>query len=351
MFSFCPSDFLAIRTAPEIMQLTFDSEESVNYYRILERKVTQFFNAESVLFFPDGYLAVVAILRNLIQEDDLLFLQEPVEGLIPDALEILQRQYKNLQVRVLTEESFTSIPSSVSRVVILAKGVCENTCSVAPIKTWKQQLDRLWKKTHIPSIVILDDSCGVGLLGPNHRGTFDCFGITANEVPDPSGGVQYFFSGSLAETLGASGGFIVGRKKWLRTIHQTDPCCCSRSEMPLSGVVVAEKALQLASEADRHEKLWNNVQILRERLDAHKITYISDPLLPFVLVKVQNPKEVWKKMTLRGCRVGLTHFTKKSSLCLAVNAAHTEKEIDYLAQSLEFVLTHKEEGESAGLQS
>ncbi|MGN1273761.1 MAG: hypothetical protein ACI4UF_04170, partial [Thermoguttaceae bacterium] len=65
-----------------------------------------------MLFFPDGYLAVVAILRNLIQEDDLLFLQEPVEGLIPDALEILQRQYKNLQVRVLTEESFTSIPSS-----------------------------------------------------------------------------------------------------------------------------------------------------------------------------------------------------------------------------------------------
>ncbi|MCR5164526.1 MAG: aminotransferase class I/II-fold pyridoxal phosphate-dependent enzyme [Thermoguttaceae bacterium] len=317
----------------------------MNYYRILERKVAQFFNAESVLFFPDGYLALVALLRNLVLEDDLLFLQEPVEGMIPDTLEILQRQYKNLQVRVLADDSFTSIPSSVSRVVILANGVCENTCSVAPIEKWKKQLNLLWKKAHIPSLMILDDSSGVGLLGPNHRGTFDHFGITANEVPDPNGGVQYFFSGSLAETFGTSGGFIVGRKKWLRIIHQTEPCCCARNEMPLSGVVAAEKALQLVAEADRHERLWENVQILHEKLNAYGIAFTSDPLLPFVLAKVPNPKEVWKKMTLRGCRVGLTHFTKKPKLCLAVNSEHKADEIEYLAQSLEFVLAHKEEGE------
>ncbi len=331
--------------------MTFDSEESVNYYRVLERKIAQFFDAESVLFFPDGYLALVAILRNLVLEDDLLFLQEPVEGMIPDTLEILQRQYKNLQVRVLAEDSFTSIPSSVSRVVILANGVCENTCSVAPIDVWKKQLTQLWKKTHIPSLMILDDSSGVGLLGPNHRGTFDHFGITANEVPDPNGGVQYFFSGSLAETLGASGGFIVGRKKWLRTIHQTDPCCCSRNEMPLSGVVAAEKALQLANEAERHEKLWENVQILREKLKEYGIEFISDPLLPFVLAKVPNPKDVWKKMTLRGCRIGLTHFTKKPKLCLAVNAEHKADEIEYLVQSLELVLMHKEEDKESAPQN
>ena len=349
MLSFCPSDFLAIRTAPEILQLTFDSEESVNYYRVLERRVTQFFNAESVLFFPDSYLALVALLRNLVLEDDLLFLQEPVEGMIPDTLEILQRQYKNLQVRVLAEDSFASIPSSVSRVVILANGVCENTCSVAPINVWKKQLDQLWKKAHIPSLMILDDSSGVGLLGPNHRGTFDHFGITANEVPDPNGGVQCFFSGSLAETLGASGGFIVGRKKWLRTIHQTEPTCCSRNEMPLSGVVAAEKTLQLAGEAERHEKLWENVQILQEKLKEYGITFISDPLLPFVLVKVPNPKEAWRKMSHRGCRVGLTHFTKKPKLCVTVNSAHTVDEIEYLVQSLELVLNRKDEGEDSGI--
>lgn len=347
MFSFCPSDFLAIRTAPEILQLTFDSEESVNFYRVLERKVSQFFKAESALFFPDGYLALVALLRNLVQEDDLLFIPEFTEGMIPDTLEILQRQYKNLQVRALADDSFSSIPSSVSRVVILANGISENTCSVAPVDVWKKQLDLLWKKSHIPSLVILDDSCGVGLLGPNHCGTFDYFGITANEAPDPQGGAQYYFSASLAETLGASGGFIVGQKKWLRTIHQTEPTCCSRNEMPLSGVVAAEKALQLACEEERHKKLWENVQILLEKLKEFRISCISNPLLPFVLVKVHDPKEAQKKMTLRGCRVGVTHFTKKPKLCLAVNAAHTDKEIEYLAQSLDFILTHKEETKTA----
>lgn len=349
MLSFCPSDFLAIRTAPEILQLTFDSEESVNYYRVLERKVAQFFDAESVLFFPDGYLALVALLRNLVQEDDLLFIPEFTEGMIPDTLEILQRQYKNLQVRVLAADSFASIPSSVSRVVILANGISENTCSVAPIDVWKKQLDQLWKKAHIPSLVILDDSCGVGLLGPNHCGTFEHFGIAANEVPDPHGGVQYYFSASLAETMGASGGLIVGKKKWLRTIHQTEPTCCSRNEMPLSGVVAAEKALQLVCEEERHQKLWENVQILHEKLKDFGIAYTSNPILPFVLVKVHEPKEVQKKMTLRGCRVGVTHFTKKPKLCLAVNSMHTDKEIEYLAQSLEFVLTRKDEDEDPNI--
>jgi len=343
MLSFCPSDFLAIRSAPEILQLTFDSEESVNYYRILERKIVQFFDAESVLFFPDGYLALVALLRNLVQEDDLLFLPEATDGMIPDTLEILQRQYKNLQIRVLTEDSFSAIPSSVSRVVILANGINENSCTVAPIDVWKQQLELLWASKHIPGIMILDDSAGVGLLGTNYRGTYEHFGVTANELPDSSRGVQYFFSASLGETLGSNGGFIVGSKKWLRTVHRTEPCCCSRNEMPLSGVVVAEKAFQLVENGERHHKLWENVRTLCKKLENYGIEFISNPLLPFVLVKVHDPKVTQKKMTLRGCRVGVTHFTKKPKLCLAVNASHTENEIEYLAQSLEFVLPHKEE--------
>ena len=47
----------------------------------------------------------------------------------------------------------------------------------------------------------------------------------------------------------------------------------------------------------------------------------------------------------------MTHFTKKPKLCLAVNAEHKADEIEYLVQSLELVLMHKEEDKESAPQN
>ena len=334
MYSFCPSDYLAIRTSPEILQLTFDSEEPVDYYQVFEGKVAQFFQAESVLFFPDGYLALVALLRNILQDGDELFVPQDTDGSIPDVLEIVQRQYEGVRTHLLTPAALAELPDTASRVVLLANGICETSGTVAPLDQWREMLRELYEKRGIPSVVILDDSLGVGLLGANYRGTLEHFGIQPDMVPDVEKDVQFFFSGSLADAFGNSGGFLVGNRRWLRTLRKREPCCCTKNQMPLSNIVAGIRALELAQECRRHEALLENAEKLKQKLTEKGIEFISRQELPFVLVNASDPRNIVKGMGAKGCRIAMTRFTKKPRLCIAVNAEHDEVEMDFLTQAL-----------------
>lgn len=343
MYSFCPSDYLAIRSAPEILQLTFDSEESVDYYKTFERNLSRFFNAERMLYFPDGYLALVALLRNLIQDDDWILIPPETDGAIVDVLEIVERQCESARIETLTEKSWEKIPETVSRVVILASGVCETHGKIAPIDEWTAKLEAIHAQYGIPGVIILDDSLGVGILGEHYRGTFEHFGFLANHEPNAMASVQYYFSGSFSDAFGSSGGFIVGDRKWLREMRRSEPCCCPWSEIPLSSIVAGLKALELATEPKRHENLRHNVQFLAGKLTEAKIEFQQNPLLPFILIKVANPKEIHKALEARSCRVGLTRFTKKPQLCLSVTAAHQPMEMEFLVQTLVEILHANDE--------
>ncbi len=343
MYSFCPSDYLAIRTAPEILQLTFDSEESVDYYKTFEKKLSRFFDAEQMLYFPDGYLAFIALLRNLIQEGDWILFPPETDGAIIDALEIVERLCDSARIEMLTEESWEKAPNNVSRVVILASGVCETHGKIAPIDEWTERLEAIYERHGIPGVIILDDSLGVGVLGKHFRGTFEHFGCLANCEPNAMASVQYYFSGSFSDAFGMSGGFIVGDRRWLRNMKRSEPCCCPWNEIPLSSVVAGLKALELASEPRRHEYLRKNIQLLTEKLTEREVEFQWNPFLPFALVKAPNPKAAYNALEARGCRIGLTRFTKKPQLCLAVTAAHQPVEIEFLVHTLAEVLRTCEE--------
>lgn len=345
MHSFSTSDYLAIRTDPEILQLTFDSEKPIDYYQVFERKFSQFFGTEATLFFPDGYLALVALLRNLIQANDFILIPEETGGSIPDALEIIQRRHETVSVGTISERCLDNLPQSVSRVVFLADGVCEINGSIAPVDVWKERLEDFVARTGIPALVILDDSLGVGLLGPHYRGTFEHYGIEANRCFESKEPVQYFFCGSLTDALGSSGGFLTGSRKWLKNLKKNEPCCCPRSQTPLSTVVASTKALELAMRPQRHEALEKNRRILVEKLLSSGLTFTSHPSLPFVLLKASNAQETVNGMRLRGYQIGITHFTRKPQLILAVNSNHKEADIEFLVHALVSQIQQEKEKE------
>ena len=332
MYSFCHSDYLAIRTAPEILQLTFDSDVPIDYYQILERTVSNFFDTENTLLFPDGYFAMVAMIRNLIRDTDTILVVSDGYGAISDSLEIIQRQAPNAIIKSLTAHSFEELSPRTSRVVLLAAGVSETTCQIAPVDKWSESLTELWEKRRIPSVLLLDDSHGVGLLGPNHRGTLDFFGLPANQFPTDVG-VQYYFSGSFSEAFGSYGGLLAGERKWLRGIRKTEPSCC-RHQIPISTLVATTKAMELAGNERRHEQLMQNIQYLHQIFKRYRIPFTGNPALPFILVKSPQPQELIQVLEYAGFRIGLTRFTKKPQLRIVINPNHSALEIEQLAKKL-----------------
>lgn len=368
MGAFRHSDYLALRQDPEILGLTFDMESVTDYGKQLRHQLARYFASESALLFPDGFMAFVALLRNSIQNGDVLCIPQDLDDEIWDALEIIQR-IRSVTFRVLKTDSLEDVPKDASRLVLIASGISPITAKLFPADHWFQQLTEFYEKHGVPSLFLLDDSQGVGVLGEHGRGTFEHFGITPNIATEPmfakeSAGpkpalkkteqkndetdeilgaelfdekpipVQAYFSGSFAEAFGTSGGFIAGRKKWLKEIHKNEASCCNPNQFPLSGIVVTTKALQIAMEPERRERLRENIRALHQNLKELEIEFSGDIDVPFVLIRHANPEEVLRNLELRGHQVGRTHFTDEPQLRIVVSAAHSPGEIAVFCQEL-----------------
>ncbi|MDO4575640.1 MAG: aminotransferase class I/II-fold pyridoxal phosphate-dependent enzyme [Planctomycetia bacterium] len=332
MHSFRFSDYLAIRTDPEILNLTYDSESEINYHRLFRGGIASFFEMERSLLFPDAYLALVAMLRNQIHDGDVLCVVPQAYVAIHDALEVIQRIRKNVQVRVPTTGTLSDIPVHTKRLVLISNGIHVAEARILPIDRWYERLCEIHQKRGIPCAFLLEDSHGVGVLGEHGRGTFEHFGIPANSM-QPSG-VPCFFSGSLAKAFGTSGGFLAGEKKWLKTIRQCDPGCCRDSQYPMSSAVAGIHALVLALQPERRAKLRENVQFFRELLTHRKIAFCGDAELPFVILEQRKAVEASRYLESKGIQVGLTHFTKHPRLRVVVTPAQTREEMTFLAEEL-----------------
>ncbi|MDO4571012.1 MAG: aminotransferase class I/II-fold pyridoxal phosphate-dependent enzyme [Planctomycetia bacterium] len=338
MYSFHLPDYLAIRTDPEVLGLSFDSEAQVDYHRILERKTARFFGAPASVFFPDGYMAYLALLRSLVREGDSILVATRERGIIKDALEIAHRRTRNVSIRALNGKPIAeNIRPNCSRVLVLARGLAETECGISPVARWVEELRNLHDQRGIPGGVLLEDSHAVGILGPQYRGVLEHLGVDVSLDPESSAPVQCCFSASFSKAFGAYGGFIVGARPWIRQIRETEPGCSDR-HMPISMAVATLKSLQLTLEPERHARLARNILLLHQILAKYELPFESHPLLPYVLIKTRNPRNIVQSLIALGFRIGLTHFTRSPKLRINVNAAHTEREIELLAQKLASLL-------------
>ena len=374
MGAFRHSDYLALRQDPEILGLTFDMESVTDYGKQLRHQLARYFASESALLFPDGFMAFVALLRNSIQNGDVLCIPQDLDDEIWDALEIIQR-IRSVTFRVLKTDSLEDVPKDASRLVLIASGISPITAKLFPADHWFQQLTEFYEKHGVPSLFLLEDSHGVGVLGEHGRGTFEHFGITPNIATEPMFAskpaakepaakkteppkkterkndetdeilgadfldekpipVQAYFSGSFAEAFGTNGGFITGRRKWLKNIHKNEASCCNQNQFPLSGIVVTTKALQMAMDPTRRETLRENIHALHQNLLELGIEFSGDINVPFVLIRHSTPEDVSRNLELRGHQVGRTHFTDEPQLRIAVSSAHSPGEIAVFCQEL-----------------
>ena len=218
MNSFRQSDYLAIRTDSEVLHLTYDTNSPTDYYQILRYQLARYFGTETALVFPDGFMAFVALLRSLIEDGDTLCVLPQTRTAVWDAIEIIQRIRKT-ELYVLDGDSLDVLPRNISRLVLITSGIDTAEGHIVRADEWTNRLKDFYKQRGTPSLYLMDDAHGVGVLGANGRGTFEHFGIKANtSVPQET---SCFFSGALDKAFGTCGGFLVGPRKWLSQIRES----------------------------------------------------------------------------------------------------------------------------------
>jgi len=110
--------------------------------------------------------------------------------------------------------------------------------------------------------VILDDSHGVGVMGPHGRGTAEHFGVE---------GQVHIITGTLGKALGgAAGGYVAGSKTVIDYLQQVSRPQLFSNALPATIAASAMKAIEvLEREPQRVTRLHEITKRMREGLQKH----------------------------------------------------------------------------------
>ena len=221
-------------------------------------------------------------------------------------------KYKHNDVNDLScklEEAKNLISSSYSLISIVTEGVFQHDYSLSPLKdivNLKKQF--IEKNRNINVYIILDDSIGIGNIGPNLKGSLDYNGLNLKEDID-------IICGSFEFCLNSVGGFLAG------SITKIYKC-----RLFAAGYIFSASSPPYSCTAakDSFEQIEKNGKQMKENIDkikkefysmikevSNKIEIIGDPISSCILIKCQNIDELINNLKKNGFYVSKQKHLKE----------------------------------------
>ena len=232
----------------------------------LEQHLADFARREAALFFPSGFQANLGVLTALTDRHDVIFADRVnhaslIDGALLSRAEHVRYQHCDIDDLQRKLES-TVVPAGGSRLIV-TDSVFSMDGDEAPLR----ELLRLAE--HYDAWLVIDDAHGLGVLGPQGRGSIADAGLP----PHPN----LIMIGTLGKAAGVSGAFVAAQRnviEWLiqrarSYIYTTGP-----SPMIAGALLAAIDRIVLAD--DLRTQLNHNIAQLR-----HGIGQLN---LPFTLL-------------------------------------------------------------------
>ncbi|ORX57142.1 hypothetical protein BCR36DRAFT_580552 [Piromyces finnis] len=168
----------------------------------LEKKIAKFYGTESALVYAQGFSTISSVIPAFLKRGDLLICDELCNFAIQKGAEISRsnvRFFKHNDMNDL-EELLESIHindkkkgTKITRRFIVTEAIFYNTGELCNLE---KIIELKYKYKYR---LILDESLSLGVLGKTGRGITEHLGIPVDKIE--------IFVGSLANTLGAAGGY------------------------------------------------------------------------------------------------------------------------------------------------
>ncbi len=286
----------------------------------LEEKLAALVGKEKALVFSTGFMVNQGVLSSLVTRKEAIIVDRTDHASIIDGARLSfgdVRKYRhndmeNLEL-VLNNEKDTNK-------LVIVDGVFSMEGDIANLP----EIVALCKK--YDAFLMVDDAHGVGVLGDHGRGTCNHFGLT-----EDAGLIMGTFSKSLASV----GGFVAGDEDVMHFIQHNSRALMFSASMPPASVASVSAALDvMLEESWRHEALWRNNDIMRERLkDAGFDTGPSEtPIIPAVVGEDMAAFQMCSRMAEEGVFVNpvVSPAVDKGNalIRLSLMATHTEDEIN-----------------------
>jgi 8-amino-7-oxononanoate synthase len=215
----------------------------------LERELAEFLGVDDTIALVSGYMTNVSLVGHLLTKNDLILVDELSHNSIIVGTDVSRARVIRFAHNDLDhlESILRKQRNEVNRVLIIVEGLYSMDGDVANLPRLLEIRDRygVW--------LMVDEAHSLGVLGANGRGLAEHFGIDARQID--------MIVGTMSKTLGASGGFIAGRKTMIDWLRFTLPAFVfSVGLSPALAAAVREAIAILRAEPWRTERLRENSQ-------------------------------------------------------------------------------------------
>ena len=209
-----------------------------------EEKLARFVGKEAALVYSTGFQVNLGVLPTLATRSDFLILDKLDHASIVDGARmsfsrVIRYRHNDMQS---LEEVLRSLPPEKSKLIVV-DGVFSMDGDLAELPAIVALAE-----AH-GGLVMVDDAHGLGVMGPQGRGTAAHFGLT-DKVD--------LAMGTFSKSLATIGGFIAADAETIEYLkHQSRPLIFSASIPPANVAAVMAALDIIVAEPERIQRLWD----------------------------------------------------------------------------------------------
>ncbi len=296
-------------------------------YCQLEHDIARFEQTDAALLFPSGFAANLGTVTALVSNGDAVFSDRLNHASLIDGCRLSRAQlhvYHHTRLEQLEKQLVAA--ADAPRRLIVTDGLFSMDGHLAPLETLCQ-----FAKSH-DAMLLVDEAHATGVLGQHGRGSCELLGVE-NQV--------HLRIGTLSKAVGTAGGFVVGSRALVDYLWHHARTQVFSTAIPPATCAAASKALELIQiEPDRRTHLDQLASQLRQRLDDLKLDTPSSvgPIVPVIIGSATAALHASRQLAERGFFVPAirppTVSDGSARLRISLSAAHSENDIELLAQAL-----------------
>ena len=337
ILNLCANNYLGLADHPEVIRAAHEALDRWGYglasvrficgtqqiHKELEQKISGFLGTEDTVLYSSCFDANGGLFETLLSPEDAVISDELNHASIIDGIRLCKAKryrYKNNDMADL-EAQLKSAAGARFRIVA-TDGVFSMDGVIADLSS----ICDLAEKHN--SLVMVDDSHAVGVLGRQGRGTHEFRGVM---------GRVDILTGTLGKALGgASGGYTSGRKEIIDILRQRSRPYLFSNTVPPPIIGAAMKTIDLLSHStELRDRLAANTKIFRQGMAQRgfQITPGEHPICPIMLGDAALASRMAEAMLRRGVYVVAFSYPVvpqgKARIRVQISAAHTPEDLQF----------------------
>ena len=340
--SFCSNDYLGLANHPDVVAAFHRGVDEYGCgsgaahlitghsraHHVLEEELADFVQRPRALLFSTGYSANLGVMSALLGRGDRAFEDRLNHASLLDAARLSAARlirYPHNDVAALASR-LAAAPECEA--LVATDAVFSMDGDIAPLSGLSAAATRhdAW--------MLVDDAHGIGVLGPQGRGSVTQAGLGVSEVP--------ILMGTLGKAFGTFGAFIAGHEDLIETLIQQARTYIYTTAPPPAIACATRAALQRVIQDDwRREHLQLLVQRFRRgaRQLGLPLCDSETAIQPLMVAAADRALQLSQLLREQGILISAirppTVAEGSSRLRITFSAAHGEAQVDRLLAALD----------------